>query len=106
MTDTWKLLVDLGLPDGAAKPRSSARLPVKRLRAAVLEEAGATTKPRHTELLLAWLSAWRRHWPSAFIEVFGQAGVDLIVELRSRPHDPNRYLKLRRIATENLAQIL
>jgi hypothetical protein len=54
----------------------------------------------------AWLAAWEHHWPTRFHTVFGDAGRDLASRLRARVEDPNRFLKLRRIAIENLAGIL
>jgi hypothetical protein len=51
----------------------------------------------------AWLGALRRHWPDAFARVLGPDGDASIARCTSGALDWNRYLKLRRIATENLA---
>jgi hypothetical protein len=53
--------------------------------------------------LLAWLSAFEHHWPRGFSRVAGTLGRKLLDELSRGTVDPNRYLKLRRIACENLA---
>jgi hypothetical protein len=55
---------------------------------------------------VAWLSAFRHHWPTRFFDLFGQRGEELLAELRCAVDDENRYLKLRRIAVENLAAVL
>lgn len=57
-------------------------------------------------VLLAWLEAWRHHWPSAFERELGNSAAELCDSLRELPFDENRYLKLRRIAVENLAGVL
>jgi len=56
--------------------------------------------------LLAWLSAWKHHWPQRFRETLGEVGEQCLARLREAPVDPNRYLKQRRIAIENLSQVL
>jgi hypothetical protein len=55
------------------------------------------------ECLLAWLRGFRHEWPSRFQAIFGPLGQRAIAELNDPRFDPNRYLKLRRIAIENLA---
>ena len=66
----------------------------------------ALVPPESTEPMLAWLRALLLHWPSRFRELAGPEGERLIAELEARLFDPNRYLKLRRIAIENLAELL
>jgi hypothetical protein len=61
---------------------------------------------RQVEPLLAWLRGWRHHWPRSFAATFGAAGDTLVARLQARGVDPDRYLKLRRIAVENLAAVL
>ena len=56
--------------------------------------------------LMAWLRAWRHHWSDRFERTFGAEGAEIITALAERLDDPNRYLKLRRIAIANLARIL
>ncbi len=107
MSESWQLLVDLGLPDGAARPQLQRRFESEAVRAAVFDVArsdrltAAMFAP-----LLAWLRAWRRHWPDRFAEVFGETWRPLLADLEGRLDDENRYLKLRRIAIENLSGLL
>lgn len=56
--------------------------------------------------LLAWLEGWRHHWPSRFERELGALGEGVRRTLADPPCDANRYLKLRRIAVENLARAL
>jgi hypothetical protein len=98
--------MEAGLPDGAIRPPPDRPLDATRVRAAVLRIASGPLDQRRRELLLAWLRGFRRHWPSRFAEVLGAEGEALEAELRSLPVDENRYLKLRRIAIENLSHIV
>lgn len=76
----------------------------KKLRAAVRSAAeDQLLGERGQVALLAYLRAFRHHWPAAFGELLGEEGEKTIAELSARRVDPNRYLKLRRIAIENLA---
>ncbi len=106
MADARKLLMSVGLPDGAARPPPSGRFDPVAVRAAVHKVARS---PELTSAkvapLLAWLSAWSRHWPTRFEEVMGDVA-EILGNLQERLDDENRYLKLRRIALENLAHIL
>lgn len=99
--------MDLGLPDGAARPPPRGPIDPVAVRAAVLEVARS---PELTAAkvapLLAWLSAWRHHWAPSFARVFKVRDVEILDELQERLDDENRYLKLRRIAIENLARVL
>jgi hypothetical protein len=61
--------------------------------------------PAARDALLAWLLAFRRHWPSAYRRIFGDTGEELVGALEV-DCDANKVLKLRRIAVENLARIL
>ena len=56
-------------------------------------------------VLVAWLEAFRHHWPDRFARDLGDYE-ELRNALHRRPLDQNRYLKLRRIAVENLAAAL
>ena len=95
--------MDAGLPDGAIRPPPRGPFDAARVRAAVREAAAA---PRDVAPLLAWLRAWQHHWKSHFRATLGDEGVEIVERLRARLDDENRYLKLRRIAIENLAAIL
>jgi hypothetical protein len=59
--------------------------------------------PAQRECLLAWLRGFRHEWPGRFQSILGTLGARAIAELDDPRFDPNRYLKLRRIAIENLA---
>ncbi len=101
--DPWKTLIDAGLPDGAARPVDKGPLEDQLIARAIHELASrvADLTERERDPLAAWLSAFSHHWPSRFRDVFGEEGQALLQ--RVQPTDPNRYLKLRRIAIENLA---
>ncbi len=110
MDDPWEILKDAGLPDGAARPRPQGPLDGERLRAAVanLDEHPDTLSPRRLELLLAWLQGGYHHWPRRFAEILGPVGAryrDHLAAAAENVVDPNRYLKLRRIAIENLSAV-
>ncbi len=107
LSDAWNLLVKWGLPDGPARPAPRGSFDPATVREAVLV-VGCSARLATPKVapLLAWLRAWRHHWAACFIETFGAAGDELIGELRARLDDQNRYLKLRRIAIQNLAGIL
>lgn len=107
MTEPWKALEALGLPTGAIRARPAALDPVL-ARAAVARCADprAELPADVREPLLAWLRAWQHHWPASFDEVLGEAGRAALARLDVPGLDANRYLKLRRIAIENLASIL
>jgi hypothetical protein len=62
-----------------------------------------TASESATDALWAWLRAFRQHWPKRFEETLGSTGDAALEALARRPCDPNRYLKLRRIALEQLA---
>ncbi|MEA2562476.1 MAG: hypothetical protein QOH06_3980 [Acidobacteriota bacterium] len=62
--------------------------------------------PSRREPLLAWLKAWKHHWPERFEQTLGWDGERCLAKLATTATDPNRYLKLRRIAVENLSHLL
>lgn len=53
--------------------------------------------------LFAWLRGFERHWPAQFEAVLGVEGKAALRALAGAGSDMDRYLKLRRIAIENLA---
>jgi hypothetical protein len=71
-------------------------------RAAVAEKPAG----REGEALVAFVFAWHHHWPRVFQSVFGDAGLGLLAWAGQHFSDDGRYLKLRRIAIENLAHVL
>ncbi len=60
---------------------------------------------RDSEALAAFVFAWHHHWPDSFAASFADA-VEVIDWAARHAIDDNRYLKLRRIALENLAHVL
>ena len=105
MEEAWNVLCACGLPDGAIRPASSSpNDAVLRALAEVATHLGALSR-RDREVLFAWLCAFRQHWPTAFRTVLGATGEHVLgaLESESTLFDSNRYLKLRRIAIENLA---
>ncbi len=104
--DAWKQLEAAGLPTGAIRP-APRQLDAGAVRHAVESILdGGSIAPALREPLLAWLAAWQHHWPSSFDDVLGAAGRQLAASVGASPLDANRYLKLRRIAIENLAGVL
>jgi hypothetical protein len=95
--------MDAGLPDGAIRPRPKGPFEAARVREAVREAASA---PADVAPLLAWLRAWQQHWGSHFRRTLGDEGDQIVKRLRASLDDENRYLKLRRIAIENLSAML
>jgi hypothetical protein len=107
MDPAWKTLQDAGVPDGAIRPREHGPLDAERLRAALRQLAdGPALEDGRAEPLLAWLQAWRHHWPQRYRAILGPSAEELRTRLEQRPVDPNRYLKLRRIAIEALVGLL
>lgn len=104
MNAALEVLVAGGVPLGA--PRSAPPvLDAPALRAALVALGeGAIVGPTEREALTAWLSAFEHHWPGRFARVLGAPGRQWLARLRALSCDENRYLKLRRIACENLAR--
>lgn len=53
--------------------------------------------------LFAWLLAFRDHWPQRFRSELGERGERLLAVLDATCGDPNRVLKLRRIALAEIS---
>lgn len=99
------LLASAGVPLGAVR-EAPRRLPDREaLRRAVFEVARQLS-PDELVPIAAWLSGWEHHWPTSFVDTFRTEGIELLARLRAGVPDANRYLKLRRIAIENLAHVL
>jgi hypothetical protein len=75
---------------------------------ALAARAVIETEPtgREAEALAAWLFAWQHHWPQSFAATLGDAAARIVDWAARHTVDANRYLKLRRIALENLARLL
>jgi hypothetical protein len=103
--EAWKILAAAGLPDGPPRPKPG-RLDFAAVRCALSGLDIALLDAVQRVTLLAWLEGWRHHWPSSFQRELGAAGDRLRRALTQRAFDANRYLKLRRIAVENLSAAL
>lgn len=105
--DPSEKLVSMGLPFGPPRPRASLRFSIDEARRAIeeLEKDPGGLLPELREPLLAWLSGIRQHWNPTWVRL-GPAGERLIEELSRQPFDRNRFLKLRRIAIENLSTLV
>jgi hypothetical protein len=108
MEEIWEVLAAGGLPEGPAPRVPRGPVDVARLRAAVTAVAAQRGEIDrwHVEPLLAWLRGFKHHWPESFTNILGPAGEECLARLAALPADPNRYLKLRRIAIDNLSRIL
>ncbi len=100
--------MDAGLPDGPPRAKPRGQLDGERVKAAVrdLAEGFDQLEERQVVLLRAYLKGWRHHWPRRFSEILGQAGERCYTRVDEARVDMNRYLKLRRIAIENLSGVL
>jgi hypothetical protein len=104
MRSPWQILRDGGLPlaiEGTGGSTTVAEL-ASATRAAVSERPAG----RDSEALAAFVFAWHHHWPRVFQGAFGEAGAGLLTWAGAQFSDEGRYVKLRRIAIENLAHVL
>jgi hypothetical protein len=108
MESDWGTLRSAGVPDGPARPVPRAPIDVAAVRSALarIAEAPGPIDACRGEALLAWVCAFRHHWPTAYEDVVGSSGGRLEAKLQSVCADTNRHLKLRRIAIENLARVV
>jgi hypothetical protein len=109
MSAAWEVMCAWGVPEGPVRVRPSGPFPSREIARAISELAGdrfATLLPVQRECLRAWLRAFRHEWPRRFESILGIVGHQSIAALDDVRFDPNRSLKLRRIAIENLAGIL
>jgi hypothetical protein len=104
MDDAWQILRDGGLP--LALPLSGMTRSSEELATATRAAIAQQPTGREAEALAAFVFAWHHHWPGSFERELG-ADAAAVVDWASRNAvDQGRYLKLRRIALESLAQIL
>lgn len=104
MADTWQTLRAGGVPLAI---EAAAAIPSPAVLAATARAAiDAGVSGRDAEALAAWLCAWAHHWPSSFTTSFAGARAEVLEWAKRAAIDDNRYLKLRRIAIENLSTIL
>jgi hypothetical protein len=104
MESPWQILRDGGLP--VAAPCSGTRRTSAELAAATRTAIAEEPCGRAAEALAAFVLAWRAHWPTSFAAVFVLDAPSVIGWAERNVADDGRYLKLRRIAVENLADVL
>jgi hypothetical protein len=104
MDRAWQILRDGGLP--LAMQASGQRRSETELAAAVREAIASEPAGRDAEALAAYVLAWHQHWPRAFAAALGADAGATVAWANEHAIDANRYLKLRRIALENLALVL
>lgn len=102
MRDARETLMAAGVPLGGPRAASVVIGDGRELEAA-LDAAEARLDADERVAVAAWLAAFAHHWPARFEAVFGPAGHVRLAASRRAVIDRNRYLKLRRIAIENLA---
>jgi hypothetical protein len=104
VTDPWQILRAGGVP--LALPTSGLKVQADDLAAATRAAIAGRPTGRDADALVAWIFAWQQHWPQSFMEALGADVTEVTEWVAKHPLDANRYLKLRRIALENLARIL
>jgi hypothetical protein len=104
MDEAWQLLRDGGLPLAAA--RRASRPSIQDLARAARAAIASEPRGRDAEALAAFLLAWHHHWPRSFATAHGTDALAVIEWAIRNVVDDNRYLKLRRIALENLADVI
>lgn len=104
MASPWQILRDGGLP--LAIERTGDVPTASELASAAQAVLHEHSTGRHSEALAAFLFAWRHHWPRVFEAAFGEQASGLLAWAGRQFSDDNRYIKLRRIAIENLARVL
>jgi len=104
MRDPWQILRDGGVP--LALPVSGTRPGAAEL--ATATRSAITSRPagRDAEALAAFVFAWHHHWPDSFATELGGDATEIIAWATRHACDDGRYLKLRRIALENLSRVL
>lgn len=104
MVDAWQILRDGGLPlaiEGTGQRRDAADLAAA-VRAAIAEAPTG----RDADALAAFVLGWQHHWPRGFAGAHGDAAAAVIAWAEAHVGDAGRYIKLRRIAIENLSRVL
>lgn len=104
VTDPWQLLRAGGVP--LAIPTAHTRVQADELAAAMRAAIAMQPIGRDAEALAAWIFAWQQHWPRSFAANLGGDAAVVTEWAAQHTTDANRYVKLRRIALENLAQQL
>ena len=105
MQDEADLLASAGVPLGPPRPPPRSLPDDAVLRRATFVVARRLTAEEALPYA-AWLVAFAHHWPSRFARVFGDEGRELHERWRAAVADTGRFIKLRRIAIENLSHVL
>jgi hypothetical protein len=106
MSPAWEVLRAAGVPSGAIRAVPTDGFDAGRLPAALSALCDADfveLDDTERECLFAWLRAFQHHWPERFEALLPRVGSRALNDLKDSRSDANRYLKLRRIAIENLA---
>ncbi|HEY0480716.1 MAG TPA: hypothetical protein VGD37_24545 [Kofleriaceae bacterium] len=104
MIDPWQILRAGGVP--LMLPASGLKVSADDLASATRAVIATQPSGRDAEALAAWIFAWQHHWPQSFAAKLGDAAASTTEWAARHTLDANRYLKLRRIALENLARLL
>lgn len=105
VSSPWQVLHRAGLPlaGGRSGPVPSLVALAQAAREVLADPPGAG---RERDAFCAFLLAWQQQWPSAFAVAFGGDADPIAAWAATRSSDLDRYLKLRRIAIENLTEVL
>lgn len=107
MANPWNVLRRAGVPLGTCSPEPPVPAPTApEIAAAVLAAVASSPTGRARDALAAFVLSWRRRWPYTFLRELGTEAAGLVQWAEAATRDPNRYLKLARIATAHLAHIL
>lgn len=104
MLDPWQILRDGGLP--LSLPRTGRAPTVQELGEATRAAIATSPRGRDADALAAFVLAWAQHWPTSFRAAHGDDAPAVVAWASAHTSDENRYLKLRRIALENLASVV
>jgi len=104
MRDAWQILHRAGLPmagERTGEPPSEEEI-ADATRAVIATEITG----RKRDALVAFIDAWRQHWPTSFARSLSGDAAAVAHWSDSHRGDEGRRLKLRRIALANLATTL
>ncbi len=104
MRDPWQILHRAGLPLAGERDGT----PPSEWEIADATRAIIATEPagRERDALVAFIDAWRQHWPTSFARSLRDDAAMVARWSDSHRGDEGRRLKLRRIALANLATTL
>ena len=105
MADPWQILRRAGLPLGMPDPADRAP-EISELAVAVRTAVASNPTGRSREALSAFVLAWWRQWPRTFTRTFGDDAPSTIAWADAAVTDQGSYIKLSRIATAHLANVL